>query len=135
MFEYIASLTPGDWFMLVLFAASLAVVFWLLGRAALELLEHVILPMLLWLAGVVLGIAAWSAFVLTFWYIPKNPESRTLETSMFFVSHLWLGRTLYEHNLAWRRDLSKYRAAVRSGGAPLPRFRFSWRTYFRTVLS
>ena len=102
----------------------------LVPRVALNIFNVVAIA-LSWIPFVML---AWVRFLLfDWWWIPKNPYSRWLETSGFLEQYLFLGKTLYEFNLAWRRDLSKYRDALRKGEKPLPRYRFSWRRLLHTV--
>jgi hypothetical protein len=116
-------------------AVGLGGVILYLAREPIFMVLDWIIHALLLLLNVLLAIVAWIGFCLgTWWYIPKDANSRTLETSEFFISHLAFGQTLYSQNLAWRRDLSKYRAAVRNGEVPVPRFRFTWKGYVRALL-
>lgn len=80
------------------------------------------------------AVLAWIYFACIWWYIPRDPYSPILQTSWFLSENLAGGQTLYEQNLAWRRDLSKYRQSVREGTIPIPRYRFNWRGYFRKIL-
>jgi protein-S-isoprenylcysteine O-methyltransferase Ste14 len=127
-------MTASDWIFLVV-VSLLASVALVVAREAIFKLLELVLVLLLGLLELLLILIAWAWFLATWWHIPKNPLSRTLETNGFFLTYLACGQTLYSQNLAWRRDLSKHRAAVRDGEKPIPRFRFTWRGYLRALFN